>query len=96
MVHPFFLQLLQPQLDVQLLLDPCYQLSGDGQLRELMQERRRHLVDGSGGLWYLSPELPGVNYVGGSRQLRWRVGPPDPLPWQGVGPRWFWGRLAAH
>lgn len=56
MVHPFFLQLLQPQLDVQLLLDPCYQLSGDGQLRELMQERRRHLVDGSGGLWYLSPE----------------------------------------
>ena len=31
--------------------------------------------------------LPGVNYVGGSRQLRWRVGAPNPLPWQGVGAR---------
>jgi len=40
--------------------------------------------------------VPGVNYVGGSRQLRWRVEPPNPLPWQGVGPRLFWGRLAAN
>jgi hypothetical protein len=56
MAHPFASQSLQSQLDVQLLLAPCGQLSGDGQLRELMQERRRHLGDGSGGLWYLSPE----------------------------------------
>jgi hypothetical protein len=29
--------------------------------------------------------VPGVNYVGGSRQLRRRVPAPHPLPWQGVG-----------
>ena len=56
MAHPFASQPLQPLLDVQLLLAPSRQLSGDGQLRELMQERRRHLGDGSGGLWYLSAE----------------------------------------
>ena len=56
MAHPFASQPLQPLLDVQLLLAPGRQLSGDGQLRELMQERRRHLGDGSGGLWYLSAE----------------------------------------
>jgi len=37
--------------------------------------------------------LPGVNYVGGSRQLRRRVGAPNPLPWQGVGPRCLWGSV---
>jgi hypothetical protein len=42
------------------------------------------------------PRMPGVNYVGGSRQLRWRVGAPNPLPWQGVGPRWVWGQLAGY
>jgi hypothetical protein len=31
---------------------------------------------------------PGVNYVGGSRQLRRRVPAPHPLPWQGVGRAW--------
>ena len=56
MAHPFASQPFQSQLDVQLLLAPSRQLSGDGQLRELMQERRRHLGDGSGGLWYLSLE----------------------------------------
>ena len=56
MAHPFASQPFQSQLAVQLLLAPCGQLSGAGQLRELMQERRRHLGDGSGGLWYLSPE----------------------------------------
>jgi len=56
MAHPFASQPFQSQLDVQLLLAPSRQLSGDGQLRELMQERRRHLGDGSGGLWYLSPQ----------------------------------------
>ena len=30
-------------LSLQLLVAPCSQLSGDGQLRELMQERRCHL-----------------------------------------------------
>ena len=36
-------------------------------------------------------EVPGVNYVGGSRQLRRRVGAPTPLRWQGGGPRWVRG-----
>ena len=40
--------------------------------------------------------LPGVNYVGGSRQLLRRVGAPTPLPWQGGGPRFCWGRLAGN
>ena len=40
--------------------------------------------------------LPGVNYVGGSRQLRRRVVAPTPLPWQGGGPRFCWGRLAGN
>jgi len=44
-------------LSLQLLVAPCRQLSGDGQLRELMQERRRHLGSASGGLWYLPPAL---------------------------------------
>lgn len=38
---------------LQLLLAPAGELSGDGQLRELMREQRRHSVDGSGGIWYL-------------------------------------------
>ncbi len=45
------------QLSLQLLLAPCGQLSGDGQLRELMQERRRHVGNASGGLWYLPQAL---------------------------------------
>jgi hypothetical protein len=55
MAHPF-----QPDtcsLALQLLVAPCSQLSGDGQLRELMQERRRYLGSASGGLWYLPPAL---------------------------------------
>ena len=40
--------------------------------------------------------LPGVNYIGGSRQLRRRVGTSTPLPWQGGGPRFCWGRLAGN
>lgn len=50
-------QRLEERCVVQLLVAPCAQLSGDGQLRELMQERRRHLQTGSGGLWYLPPQL---------------------------------------
>jgi hypothetical protein len=65
MAHPFAPQSFQSQLDVQLLLAPSRQLSGDGQLRELMQERRRHLGDGSGGLWYLSPQrLIELSHIG--------------------------------
>jgi len=30
-------------------------------------------------------ELLHVNYVGGSRQLRWRFATTSPLPWQGAG-----------
>ena len=44
-------------LTLQLLVAPCGDLSGDGQLRELMQERRRYLGSASGGLWYLPPTL---------------------------------------
>ena len=40
-------------LNLQLLLAPPGQLSGDGQLRELMLERRRHLNSASGDLWVL-------------------------------------------
>ena len=56
MAHPFASQPFPTQLDALLLLAPSRQLSGDGQLRELMQERRRYLGDGSGGLWFLAPE----------------------------------------
>ena len=44
----------------------------------------------------LSAQVHGVNYVGGSRQLLRRVGAPTPLPWQGGGPRFCWGRLAGN
>ena len=44
-------------LTLQLLAAPCGDLSGDGQLRELMQERRRYLGSASGGLWYLPQAL---------------------------------------
>jgi hypothetical protein len=59
-----------------------------GTLRRIEEESSG--LDGAEGL------VPGVNYVGGSRQLRWRVGAPNPLPWQGVGPRWVWGQLAGY
>ncbi|MFN9923464.1 MAG: hypothetical protein ACK55H_05515 [Cyanobacteriota bacterium] len=41
-------------------------------------------------------KLPGVNYVGGLRQLRRRVPAPHPLPWQGVGRRQAWPLLAGN
>jgi hypothetical protein len=41
-------------------------------------------------------EVPGVNYVGGSRQLRRRVGAPTPMPWHGGGPRLIWAQLAGN
>jgi hypothetical protein len=42
------------------------------------------------------PWMPGVNYVGGLRQLRRRVPAPHPLPWQGVGRRQAWPLLAGN
>jgi hypothetical protein len=44
------------QLSVHLLFAPTGQLSGDGQLRELMNEQRSHVQSDDGGIWYLSPE----------------------------------------
>jgi hypothetical protein len=38
---------------------------------------------GLGGDKLVISDVPGVNYVGGSRQLRRRVGALLPLPWQG-------------
>lgn len=43
-------------LHLHLLLAPRGQLSADGQLRELIRERRSRL-GGDGGILYLSPEL---------------------------------------
>ena len=40
--------------------------------------------------------VPGVNYVGGSRQLRRRVGPPPPGPGRGGGRADGRGRLAGN
>jgi len=55
MAHPFSPTPDSPALQLQLLIAASGGLSGDGQLRELMQERRRHLHSPSGGLWYLPP-----------------------------------------
>ena len=60
-------------------------------LRSCQARARDVLLDRT--LFSLTPELPGVNYVGGSRQLRRRVGAPTPLPWQGGGPRWLCGSV---
>jgi putative addiction module component (TIGR02574 family) len=54
--------------------------------RELIDQRlERFRADGDAGLdadevLNTLEQLPGVNYVGGSRQLRRRVGAPNPLP----------------
>jgi hypothetical protein len=45
------------------LLAPAPQLSGDGQLRELIQERRER-SGGTGAIWYLPPELVAVQGLG--------------------------------
>ena len=55
MAHPFLPVPGRARLDLQVLVAASGRLSGDGQLRELMQERRRHLHSPSGGLWSLSP-----------------------------------------
>ena len=43
-----------------------------------------------------SVKMPGVNYIGGWRQLLRRVGAPHPLPWQGVGLAGVRVRLAGN
>ena len=64
MAHPFASIPAETTAPLQLLLAPRGQLSGDGQLHELMRERRRHEAQargskarGDGGLWYLPPTL---------------------------------------
>jgi hypothetical protein len=54
MAMPFAPQCSPPPTDLrplQLLVAPFPELSGDGQLRELMLERRRHQGIGEAGLW---------------------------------------------
>ena len=48
-------QLSPHQQRLHLLIAPFGQLSGDGQLRELIQERRNHLGEAA-GIWYLAPQ----------------------------------------
>ncbi|MCP9888247.1 hypothetical protein KBY96_09955 [Cyanobium sp. ATX 6A2] len=48
---------------MQVLLAPAPQLSGDGQLRELIQERRE-CSGGTGSIWYLPPELVAAQGLG--------------------------------
>lgn len=60
MAIPFGPQLDQPPTDLlqlQLLVAPFPELSGDGQLRELMLERRRHQGIGDAGFWYCPPNV---------------------------------------
>jgi hypothetical protein len=52
-----------PPMQVQVLLAPVPQLSGDGQLRELIQERRER-SDSTGAIWYLPPELVAAQGLG--------------------------------
>ena len=57
---PFEPQPGPPQTDLlqlQLLVAPFPELSGDGQLLELMLERRRHQGIGEAGLWYCPPSF---------------------------------------
>ena len=60
MATPFGPKLDQPptdRLQLQLLVAPFPELRGDGQLRELMLERRRHPGIGDAGLWYCPPSV---------------------------------------
>lgn len=60
MAMPFAPQPGPPTTDLrplQLLVAPFPELSGDGQLRELMLERRRHQGIGDAGLWYCPPNV---------------------------------------
>lgn len=65
MAHPFDPASPNRCDSLQLLIAPCGSLSADGQLRELMRERRRHAALGEGGedeencggLWFLPEAL---------------------------------------
>lgn len=68
MAHPFDPASTSRCDSLQLLIAPCGSLSADGQLRELMRERRRHAALGEGGengddgedcggLWFLPEAL---------------------------------------
>jgi hypothetical protein len=64
---------------MQLLVAPFPALSGDGQLRELMLERRRHQGIGEAGLWYCPPNLSSMLGVVGRRS-----GIDQPVPAEGI------------
>jgi hypothetical protein len=69
--------------DLAVLLAPPGQLSGDGQLRELMQERRERLGP-EVELWYLPPaQVLKLGLNGGQRELREAViaGDPAVITW---------------
>ena len=68
MAHPFDPASPSRCDSLQLLIAPCGSISADGQLRELMRERRRHAALGEGGedgddgedcggLWFLPEAL---------------------------------------
>ena len=62
MAHPFDPASPSRRDCLQLLIAPCGSLSADGQLRELIRERRRHAALGEGGedgggLWFLPEGL---------------------------------------
>ena len=65
----------------QLLVAQLPQLSGDGQLRELMQERRRHLSSASGGLWYVSPHVLMQLGLGGASLEAIVIADPEAVHW---------------
>lgn len=87
MAIPFEPQLGPPPTDLlqlQLLVAPFPALSGDGQLRELMLERRRHQAIGEAGLWYCPPNLSSMLGVVGYAVKRLISPPPRPsLTWPG-------------
>ena len=66
-------------LQLQLLVAPFPALSGDGQLRELMLERRRHQGIGEAGLWYCPPNLSSMLGVVGRRSGIEQPGPAEAI-----------------
>ena len=82
MARPFEPQPCPPLTDLlqlQLLVAPFPALSGDGQLRELMLERRRHQGIAEAGLWYCPPNLSSMLGVVGRRS-----GIDQPVPAEGI------------
>ena len=55
--------------------------ASEAQIRDHVVKANFEAVTGNRAI--SQAEVPGVNYIGGSRQLRRRVPPSLPLPWQG-------------